>query len=115
MIGLPSPNNCKEDIITIFNYLSEQLHIKKFIVHGESIGGMVACYLAKEKSNQIDLLICDRTFCSLDAVASRLIHNVFGYALKYIVLWFTNSVSDYYNVKCNKLILQVSFHLSLLI
>lgn len=42
----------------------------RIILHGESIGGMVATHLAR--NYPVDALVCDRTFCSLDATAARL-------------------------------------------
>ena len=42
----------------------------RIILHGESIGGMVACHLARRVP--VDALVCDRTFATLDATAARL-------------------------------------------
>jgi chorismate synthase len=39
-------------------------------MHGESIGGMVACHVAR--NYPVDALVCDRTFATLDATAARL-------------------------------------------
>jgi hypothetical protein len=46
----------------------------RIILHGESIGGMVACHLARHRP--VDALVCDRTFASLDATAARLMVSV---------------------------------------
>ena len=48
------------------NYLRTQKSITKLGVHGESLGGCIAVYLAKECV--LDFLIADRTFSSLPAV-----------------------------------------------
>lgn len=56
----------------------------QLIIHGESIGGMAAAGAARaltEKGkpdittgrSSVSLLICDRTFCNLEAVAQRLV------------------------------------------
>jgi surfactin synthase thioesterase subunit len=42
----------------------------RIIMHGESIGGMVACHVAR--NYPVDALVCDRTFATLDATAARL-------------------------------------------
>jgi pimeloyl-ACP methyl ester carboxylesterase len=43
----------------------------RIILHGESIGGMVACHVAR--THPVDALVCDRTFATLDATAARLL------------------------------------------
>ncbi len=42
------------------------MNIKKIGVHGESIGGLIAAHVAKKKN--LDLLVADRTFSSMDNV-----------------------------------------------
>lgn len=58
----------------IFCYLCALIqrtrHPKRIILHGESIGGMVACHVARHMP--VDVLVCDRTFSTLDATAARL-------------------------------------------
>ena len=49
-------------------------------------GGMIACHVANTHS--VDLLVCDRTFASLDAVAARLLGQVRAY------LYFTVESED---------------------
>ena len=100
-------------IIIIFIYFSIhlfQLHIvnyhpNRIIIHGESIGGMIACHIAK--TYPVDALICDRTFSSLDGTAARLMGTWAGIGLKYCTLWSTNVVQDYLLCQCPKVILQV--------
>jgi pimeloyl-ACP methyl ester carboxylesterase len=43
----------------------------RIILHGESIGGMVACHVAR--THPVDALVCDRTFATLDSTAARLL------------------------------------------
>jgi hypothetical protein len=102
--GQASPAKVKADAMVVYNYLKSDLKVEKILVHGESIGGMAACYLAKHAS--IDLLIADRTFASLDAVAMRMMNKTIGYCLKYLGFWFTDSVADYLDAKTMKLIVQ---------
>lgn len=75
--------------------------------------GMVACHVAKECD--VDMLICDRTFASLDAVACRMLGSWAGYGLRYIGLWSSNVVADYLAASCTKLIIQALFRLWLLL
>ncbi len=51
--------------------------------------------------------MCDRTFASLDSVATRLLGGAWaGYGLRYLGLWSTPVVSDYLAARCPKLVLQ---------
>lgn len=45
--GSASPAKVKADGLAVLNYLQREYKIEKIIIHGESIGGMVGCYLAK--------------------------------------------------------------------
>jgi hypothetical protein len=104
-------------IIIIFIYFPIhlfQLHIvnyhpNRIIIHGESIGGMIACHIAK--TYPVDALICDRTFSSLDGTAARLMGTWAGIGLKYCTLWSTNVVQDYLLCQCPKVILQVLIYI----
>eukprot|EP01036_Dinobryon_divergens_P033892 gene33892-43786_t len=102
--GAPSPTAVKRDGVAVTKYLQRELSPQSLIVHGESIGGMVACHIAKECN--IDILICDRTFASLDAVAFRMMGSWAGYGVKYIGCWRSNVVEDYLSANCIKLIIQ---------
>lgn len=53
----------------------------RIAVHGESIGGMVACHVAHQCQG-VELLIADRTFCTLAAVADRLVAPWAGKAMQ---------------------------------
>ena len=69
------------DILTLYPLLGESIGgmmpsypldiLTLYPLLGESIGGMMACHAARVCG--ADLLVCDRTFCSLDAVAARLL------------------------------------------
>jgi hypothetical protein len=103
----PSPIPLKEDGKAIVSFIRKEFPKIKLIIHGESIGGMTACSIAADPSNKISALVCDRTFASLDATASRLMGNWAGNFMKYGAFWSTNVVNDYLNVTCPKLVLQV--------
>lgn len=59
----------------------------RIVVHGESIGGMVACHLARHLP--VDALICDRTFATLDATAARLMVSTLVCLLCSFVCYFS--------------------------
>jgi hypothetical protein len=76
------------------------------IIHGESMGGCAAAHVARY-FNQVDLLVCDRTFASLDAVAERLMGRWASLCLRYLLFWNSDVVSDYIGAhRCNRVILQ---------
>ena len=51
---------------------------------------------------QVDFLVCDRTFASLDAVAARLLGAWAGYGIRFLTLWRTDVVADYLACACPK-------------
>lgn len=95
--GVPCPSVLKADTEVMVKYLRERRQMGKLIVHGESIGGMMACHAASVCN--VDLLICDRTFCSLDAVAERLLGAWASVGLQSICRWKTDVVTDFMNSK----------------
>eukprot|EP01034_Spumella_vulgaris_P034452 gene34452-42490_t len=103
--GTPHPTAIKKDALLVALHLRKVFSPAALIVHGESIGGMAACYVASHCA--VEGLVCDRTFASLDAVATRLLRGMWaGYGLRYLGLWQTHVVSDYLACSCPKLILQ---------
>ena len=73
----------------------------KMLIHGESLGGLSACHVANIYTNkpmynidgsikssdvregvEVKLLVCDRTFASLDSVAARMLGSWAGHALR---------------------------------
>ena len=68
------------------------------IIHGESIGGMVAASsaLSISSSHSYVLVIVDRTFSSLEAVAQRMLGRWIAYAMKaFLVGWDSDVVKGY--------------------
>jgi hypothetical protein len=105
--GTPHPTSVKKDALLVARHLREAFSPLALIVHGESIGGLAACYVASHYT--VEGLVCDRTFASLDAVATRLLRGMWaGYGLRYLSLWQTHVVADYLACTCPKLILQVN-------
>jgi fermentation-respiration switch protein FrsA (DUF1100 family) len=44
--GWPNPTRLKKDGLIIAEYLKEVRNVGKLGVHGESLGGSIACYIA---------------------------------------------------------------------
>lgn len=65
--GSPTPQKFKRDGEIIVDYLKRIRHVEKVGIHGESLGGLVACYIANKC--KIDFVFADRTFASLKLVA----------------------------------------------
>ncbi|RHY64311.1 hypothetical protein DYB30_003723 [Aphanomyces astaci] len=70
--GYPSPHANNVDGMAMVRHLQVVQGVTRLAVHGESIGGMVATYVAKHAAG-IELLVADRTFANLPAVAQRLV------------------------------------------
>ncbi|RYY70992.1 alpha/beta fold hydrolase, partial [archaeon] len=118
--GVPSSQALKQDGLVVFQYVLQHYPAKLYVLHGESIGGMVACHIAahnthtythtpssSSSSSPSISLICDRTFGSLDAAAARIMAQWAGQAMRHLALWKTDVVSDYLAATCDKLVLQV--------
>jgi surfactin synthase thioesterase subunit len=45
--GSPDPTNLQSDGVSVAKYLQTELGIVNLIAHGESVGGMVACNIAR--------------------------------------------------------------------
>ncbi|TMW65694.1 hypothetical protein Poli38472_008336 [Pythium oligandrum] len=101
--GAPSPWAHNQDALAIVEYLKTKRGIKKIGVHGESIGGLVAAFLGKE-SAAIDVMIADRTFASLPALAQRLVASWAGNVVRWLTWWETDSAANYLATQCPKLI-----------
>ena len=105
--GVPTPHAIKSDGEILGRYLRSQRPGGKLLVHGESIGGMVACHIASRPDVKADMLVVDRSFAALDCLAGRLLGGWAALGLRWLALWTTDVVSDYLNTRCPKIILQV--------
>ena len=108
--GVPTPYRLKSDGMAVMKYIIEVKHVTHVIIHGESIGGMVAAHIASHSvyKDHIRMLICDKSFGSLDAIAARMMGTWASVGLRYLGQWYTDVVIDYLNSSCPKVILQVS-------
>lgn len=107
----PSPDTLRSDGVAVAQHLFIDLGIQQLIIHGESIGGMAASGTARQLSQspsfgkKLSLLICDRTFCNLEAIAQRLVGGWTGYAIRCLTpFWNTDVAGDYLASTCPKIL-----------
>ena len=102
--GIANFNNIREDIICIYDYITQQNNYKKIGVHGLSIGGIAACHLASQRN--ICLLIADRTFGSTQCVLDNFIFGKYlGYFGKFLFIPFVDNAENFMKANCNKILL----------
>ena len=107
----PTPETLRQDGVAVAQFLLNDVGVTQLIIHGESIGGVAACgtgrYLSNSQAtkNKLSLLLCDRTFCNLEAVAQRLVGGWSGYAIRALApLWNTDVAGDFLASQCRKVI-----------
>lgn len=90
--GTPDFTNMNQEAEKIINYLEKTENYKSIGLYGYSLGGSVACNIAK-LSKKINLLICDRTFSSLEnIVKTRLNYSFVKILLK---IFFINDTANH--------------------
>ena len=100
--GRPSIARLKKDGLAVMNYLRRERRVGRLGVHGESLGGCIATYLASHA--QADFLFADRTFASLSQVAMYNFGKVAYYLLMATLNWGTDATFDYLSTSCYKVI-----------
>lgn len=97
--------------MALASHLISQLGVESLVIHGESIGGVAASSTARKLSEnaytkeKMALLICDRTFCNLEAVAQRLVGGWSAYAMRLLApFWSTDVAGDFIAANCQKLV-----------
>eukprot|EP00536_Pseudo-nitzschia_multiseries_P013503 jgi/Psemu1/261464/estExt_Genewise1Plus.C_5790005 len=106
----PTPASLRADGVAVANHILSHIDVTS-LVHGESIGGLAASHTGRKLSensrlkNKVSLLICDRTFCNLEAVAQRLVGGWSGYAIRMLApFWSTDVVGDFLAATCPKVV-----------
>lgn len=98
--GSPSLKQLQKDAVSVLKHLKDVRGCVRIGVHGESMGGAVACYLAAQC--RLDFLFADRTFSSLAHTARF----GFGRAAQMLLRLFAgkspDSVADYLTASCPK-------------
>jgi len=110
----PSSESLKADATAVAAHIVENIGVDQLIIHGESIGGMGAAgaaraltaeSTAKGRSSTVSLLVCDRTFCNLNAVAQRLVGSWTGNAINLLTpTWSTDVAHDFLAARCPKVV-----------
>lgn len=106
----PTPDTLRADGVAVAKYLLLECGVEQLFIHGESIGGVAASGTARYLSqsalrNKLALLICDRTFCNLEAIAQRLVGDWTGYAIRGLTpMWNTDVTGDFLAATCPKVV-----------
>jgi hypothetical protein len=106
----PTPDTVRVDGIAVAKHILLECGVTNLYIHGESIGGIAAAGTARYLSqsalrDHIVLLICDRTFCNLEAIAQRLVGDWTGYAIRFLTpLWNTDVTGDFLAASCPKIV-----------
>ena len=101
--GHPNFDNLRSDIIEIYDEIKPRFN--KIGVHGISIGGIPACYLAK-KVPEIKLLVSDRNFGEMGLIILPILFGNFLYKIWKILLFSsTYTIDDFIESKCYKIVL----------
>lgn len=108
----PTPDTLRADGYAVAEHILNDAGVQELVIHGESIGGVAASGAARKLShlpnvrNRLSLLICDRTFCNLEAVAQRLVGGWTGYAIRTLTLfaWSTDVAGDFLAANCPKVV-----------
>ena len=103
--GSTNFNNICEDVLCVYDFMSENYNYKNIAVHGLSIGGIPSCFLAKNR--KVKLLIADRTFGSvLDFLNSfRYLSKGLFYLAKFLRIPLIDNSKNFMEAKCKKIIL----------
>ena len=109
----PSSESLKADASIVAQHLVDVVGVEELIIHGESIGGSAAAGAARSltattgSTKVSTLLICDRTFCNLEAVAQRLVGGWTGNAIRLLTpTWSTDVARDFIAARCPKVVAQ---------
>jgi hypothetical protein len=107
----PTPATLRADGLAVANHIVSQLGVESLVIHGESIGGVAASGTARKMTEstytkeRLSLLICDRTFCNLEAVAQRLVGGWSAYAIRFLApFWSTDIAGDFIAANCSKVV-----------
>ena len=94
--GTPYPKKLCSDGEVIIDHLRNQRRVQKMIgVHGQSLGGYVACHLAR--NCRVDFVFIDRSFSSLEKVSECMYGKLAKNSLKLITLgaWKCETVENF--------------------
>lgn len=84
----------------MIHYIKSELKPSKIGIHGESLGGSVACFLAKKCG--LDFLFADRTFSSLAETGYFRFGKACYWALRLFLKSDSDTVADFLGTRCYK-------------
>ena len=87
--GSVSPGAMREDIEAVVRHFA--CEGVGMLVHGESIGGIASCHAAGLP--QVSMVIADRTFASIDAIALQLVGPLVARAFRRLTQWSCDNVA----------------------
>ena len=92
----------KKDGEAVINHLRTELGVKKIGVHGGSMGGFVACHLARYCN--LDYACVDRTFSSLVNVARYSFGRALSHLFSIITRWNDDTSENFIQAPCFKVV-----------
>ena len=103
--GSANFTNVCDDIINIYDHVLEHFHYNKIAVHGLSIGGIPASYLANKRN--INLIIADRTFGSVEDIINTFPfgHKFIYYLAKILFFPFVDNTENFMKSNCKKILM----------
>lgn len=100
--GTPKPQLIQSDGETIIDFFRKELKVQKIGIHGQSLGGILACHLA-QKCN-LDFLCADRTFSSFSDVVAFSFSSLAAKFFQIISNWNENNAAKFTKSKCYKVV-----------
>jgi hypothetical protein len=100
--GTPSVRKLLRDGESVVQFLRSQKKAKLLGVHGESLGGAIACYLADKCGAQF--LFADRTFASISQAAYHNFGPVAKLLLKAVLTEDVDAAENFLQARCYKVI-----------
>ena len=91
-------SNCKSAVLEVYDTIvgNPKYNFKKICVMGHSIGGVAACYLAKNR--RVDLLISDRNFCDISRLANNFYcGKLLSTLIKILFIGNTDNINNFFN------------------
>ena len=101
--GRANFSNIKTDVLEVYDCIvnNPKYNFKKISVMGHSIGGVPACYLAKNR--HVDLLISDRNFCDIPRLVNNLyIGKYLSKIIKCLFLGKTDNIQNFCSFSGNE-------------
>lgn len=100
--GYPTPSNLLSDAETIVQHLRKVKTVAPLLLHGQSLGGVVASHVAAKLG--CDLLFADRAFSCLENVAEATVGGFLTGVMKAVTGWCLDCTTDFLSAQCYKIV-----------